>query len=287
MGLMLRVAVRPRFLGLLALMIAATVVCGLLASWQWDRAHRAITGRAAAEQSVDPLRDVLDVGDAVTNDIVGRTVQTPGTFVTDEQVVVPDRRIEDTDAVIVVTALQVEQSDGSTARMPVARGWVPREDVTAPDGSIDPSLAPPPPEGEVDVSGRIEAAEAASTGVRDGVAGEIATSLLVNEWGDPMYTGYIAESGEESGLQPMPAAESEFSRGLDWQNIGYSLQWVLFGGFFLYLWWRSVRTAYHDELELQRQELQAEVDALASDPSDSDPSPMTVGASGPDPTDKD
>src|SRR5699024_10677969 len=45
---MLRTALRPRFMGLLALMIVATIVCGLLASWQWDRAHRALRAEEGA-----------------------------------------------------------------------------------------------------------------------------------------------------------------------------------------------------------------------------------------------
>src|SRR5699024_11938168 len=95
--------------------------------------------------------------------------------------------------------------------------------------------------------------ESASAGIEDGVSTEIATTMLINEWGGPMYSGYIGQISPAEGLAPMPEAESEFSRNLNWQNIGYSAQWVLFGGFFLYLWWRSVRTAHLDEQAAQRE----------------------------------
>lgn len=265
---MLRVALRPRFLGLLALMIVATIVCGLLAGWQWDRAHRALTDKADGPQQIGDIREVVGVGDAVTNEIVGDIVTADGRFAAGEQVLVPGRRIEGQDAVIVVTAFLVELEDGTEARLPVARGWLPAEDVTGEDGVLDPALAPAAPEGEVRLSGRLEASESASGGVVDGVAREIATPLLVNEWGSPMYAGYLALDEAEAPLSALPAAESQFSRGLDWQNIGYSFQWVAFGVFFLYLWWRSVRTAYRDELDDRREEVERLLAEASSDQAD-------------------
>lgn len=247
MTAMLRVALRPRFLGLLALMIAATLVCGLLATWQWQRAHRALTAEPAAEQVV-PLADLLAVGEPVTNAAAGRIVGARGTFAADEQVLVPGRRIDGTDAVIVVTALHVPQDDGSIARLPVARGWIAEDDVRGADGSLDAALAPAPPAGEVELTGRLEASEEARAGVADdGTTETISTPMLVNAWGSPMYSGYVAQVSDSPGLSPMPAADSAFSRGLNWQNLGYALQWVVFGAFFLYLWWRSVRTRHLDE----------------------------------------
>lgn len=253
---MLRVALRPRFLGLLALMVVATLVCGLLATWQWDRAHQAITDDADGAERRGALEDVLDVGDPVTNAIVGDIVTATGHYEPDHQIVVPDRHIDGTDAAIVVTALRVDLSDGSTSYLPVARGWMPADDLTGADGEIDPSLAPPVPSGEVEVTGRLEASESASGGVEDGVAPEIATTMLVNIWGSPMYAGYVAQVDPTAGLQPMPEAESTFSKGLNLQNIGYSFQWVIFGGFFLFLWWRSVRATYLDEAAERREAMQ-------------------------------
>ncbi|MEE1651663.1 SURF1 family protein [Brachybacterium sp. J144] len=263
---MLRTALRPRFLGLLALMVAATVVCGLLATWQWDRAHRALSDRVDGPQQLGEIQQVLGVGDAVTNQIVGDIVTARGEFLPGEQVLVPGRLIDGTEAVIVVSALEVVTADGTTARLPVARGWVPAAEVTGADGEIDPALAPAAPAGEVEVTGRLEASESATGGVTDGVAAEIATPLLVNEWGAPMYAGYVAQTDTAEGLRPMPEGGSAFTRGLDWQNIGYSAQWVLFGAFFLYLWWRSVRQAYLDELAAQREALEERLAATTPAP---------------------
>ena len=254
-------------LGLLALMVAATVVCGLLASWQWDRAHRALTTRDDAPAMLGELQDVLAVGDPVTNDMVGELVTASGTFEPAEQVLVPGRRIDGTDATVVVTALHLTTADGSVARLPVARGWVPTEQILGPDGAPDPALAPPAPTGTVQVTGRLEASEAASAGIEGGIASEIATPQLVNEWGGPMYAGFLAQTSSAPGLSPMPSAQSAFTQGLDWQNIGYAAQWILFGGFFLYLWGRSVRTAHLDELADRREARERELATVSARPS--------------------
>lgn len=275
---MLRTALRPRFMGLLALMIVATLVCGFLATWQWDRAHRALSTKADAPIELGDVRGALEVGEPVTNRIVGGITTATGEFEPREQVLVGGRHIEGTDAAVVVTALHVELEDGSTVRLPVARGWAPAEDLTGPDGTLDPSLAPVPPSGQVEVTGRLEAGEAATTGIADGVSSEIATTMLTNEWGGPMYAGYLGQTTPADGLSPMPEAASEFSRTLDWQNIGYAAQWVLFGVFFLYLWWRSVRTAHLDEQADQREELQARLQRTAQAADAADERPDTSAA---------
>ncbi|MDN5900686.1 MAG: SURF1 family protein, partial [Brachybacterium sp.] len=262
---MLRVALRPRFLGMLALMVVATVVCGLLATWQWDRAHQVITDQAAGPAQLGDIRDVLEVGGPVTNQIAGDTVTATGSFVPDEQVLVPDRKVGGTRAVLVVSSFLVDLDDDTQARLPVARGWLPAEDVTDAEGRIDPALAPAAPQGELEISGQLEASEAARSGVDGGVVGEIATPLLVNEWGSPMYSGYVSLDEPSGTLEPLPAAESDFSRGLNWRNIGYSFQWVIFGGFFLFLWWRSVRATHLDEIADRRESMQ---DLLGEDDPD-------------------
>lgn len=285
---MLRVALRPRFLGLLALMVAATVVCGLLATWQWDRAQRALQAQTDGPAALGRIQDVTAVGDAVTNEKVGGIVTAEGSFDPSQQVVVTGRRIDGVDAVIIVSALHVPEPDGTTALLPVARGWVPAGEVMNDDGSVRTGDLPAAPSGAVRLEGRLEASEAASGGVVDGVAPEIATPLLVNLWGGPMYAGYVAQTSPADGLRPMPVATSEFRAGLNWQNVGYALQWVLFGAFFLYLWWRSVRSTHLDELADQRDALRAaledraDADSAAGDAEPAASSSASAPAAGPD-----
>lgn len=66
-------------------------------------------------------------------------------------------------------------------------------------------------------------------------------------------------------LGPLPAAQSSFTSGLNLQNFGYMLQWILFGVFFLYIWWRSVRSTYLDEQAERRLELESRLAGETSD----------------------
>src|SRR5699024_11381710 len=116
----------------------------------------------------------LDASDPHTSRIVGGIVTAPGEYEPQEQILVGGRHIEGTEAAVVVTALHLALEDGSVARLPVARGWLPIEDVTGADGELDPSLAPAPPSGEVAITGRLEAGESASAGIAGCVSTEIA-----------------------------------------------------------------------------------------------------------------
>ena len=69
---MLRVALRPKFLGLLALMATATLVCGLLANWQFERATRALDAREETTSAEPvPIEELMDAHAPVTNAVQG------------------------------------------------------------------------------------------------------------------------------------------------------------------------------------------------------------------------
>lgn len=249
---MLRVALRPRFLGILALMLLTAVLCGALATWQWERAQRGIQEEPAASgdqttlADAVPIGELLQPGESFPGELQHRAVTATGVFDPQRQVLVPGRSIDGEDATLILTALVVD-SDAGPAALPVVRGWV--TDPAHPAVTDVPS-------GEVTVTGWLQASEASQRGVlSDGVIGEISSPLLVNLWGGPIHTGYVAATGPAvdaatgdpvtaAAPAPMPQAESAHSRSLDWQNLGYAAQWLVFGAFFVYLWWRMVRDEF-------------------------------------------
>ncbi|ANP26931.1 hypothetical protein DAD186_03740 [Dermabacter vaginalis] len=272
---MLRVALRPKFLGLFALMAAATLVCGLLANWQFERATRALDAHdETATAAPAPLETLMERHKPVTNETQGRLASFTGEFVPGEQVFVPEREIDGRKVAVVVTNARITDGPLNGTSIPVARGY-----TAAPSSEWD-SL-PEPPAGPRTIVVRLEASEEASGTVShegDGGAatvGTLSSTLLVNVWEGPMLAGYgaitseareyMAGSGESDAAQadawqnlgPLPAAQSEFASGLNLQNFGYMLQWILFGVFFLYIWWRSVRATYLDEQAERRLELEA------------------------------
>lgn len=283
---MLRVALRPKFLGLLALMATATLVCGLLANWQFERATRALDARDETQSAAPvPIEELMDAHAPVTNAVQGRLASFTGEFVPSEQVLVPGREIDGHDAAVVVTNARITQGPLRGTSIPVARGY-----TTAPSSEWD--TLPEPPTGSHEIVVRLEASEEASGTVRregdGGVAtvGTLSSTLLVNVWEGPMLAGYgaltnearqyMAGPGESDGasataadawrdLGPLPAAQSSFTSGLNLQNFGYMLQWILFGVFFLYIWWRSVRSTYLDEQAERRLELESRLAGESSD----------------------
>lgn len=283
---MLRVALRPKFLGLLALMATATLVCGLLANWQFERATRALDARDETQSAAPvPIEELMDAHAPVTNAVQGRLASFTGEFVPSEQVLVPGREIDGHEAAVVVTNARITKGPLRGTSIPVARGY-----TTAPSSEWD-SL-PEPPTGSHEIVVRLEASEEASGTVRreddGGVAtvGTLSSTLLVNVWEGPMLAGYGAFTnearqymtgpGESDGasttaadawrdLGPLPAAQSSFTSGLNLQNFGYMLQWILFGVFFLYIWWRSVRSTYLDEQAERRLELESRLAGESSD----------------------
>ncbi|MDO5645738.1 MAG: SURF1 family cytochrome oxidase biogenesis protein [Dermabacter sp.] len=292
---MLSVALRPKYLGILALMVTATLVCGLLANWQWDRATRALNITQATQESAPvPISTLLRVGDTVTNETQGRLVSLTGHFEPELQAVSPGRRIDGDEAAVVVTSFLITDGELAGVRVPVARGYLPLASADGADadgtasGTGTSSAAadawahiPPPPTGTVELVARLEASEGASDALDTSgdaslaVIDTISSPLLVNMWGGPMLAAYLAitepaaaqmeaavgpdASAWTSDLGRLPSAESHFSSGLNLQNFGYMLQWIVFGVFFLYIWWRTVRTQYLDEARERRLALEARV----------------------------
>lgn len=283
---MIRVALRPKFLGLLALLATATLVCGLLANWQFERATRALDAREETTSAAPvPIEELMDAHTPVTNAVQGRLASFTGEFVPSEQVVVPSREIDGHEAAVVVTNARITKGPLRGTSIPVARGY-----TTAP--SSEWGTLPEPPTGSHEIVVRLEASEEASGTVHregdGGVAtvGTLSSTLLVNVWEGPMLAGYgaltnearqyMAGPGESDGasataadawrdLGPLPAAQSSFTSGLNLQNFGYMLQWILFGVFFLYIWWRSVRSTYLDEQAERRLELESRLAGESSD----------------------
>jgi cytochrome oxidase assembly protein ShyY1 len=268
----LRAALAPRLIGIFVLLLAAAVICVRLGAWQLDRA--AIRGAAEAEQAhaerlaADPvpLEDVLRAQTSFTAEELGRSVEVTGTFVPDQQVLVPDRSVDGHDVDLVVTALRVTRGPDAGAMLPVLRGWVPAEAIATDGGRAAPADAATAavlevPAGERTVTGHLGGSEAAvATDYPDGMVGAISSAELANLWGGPSFSGYLVEftqtpdgtraTSDAAGLPHAPPPGMAMDTGLNIQNLAYAVEWVVFGGFALFLWWRMVR----DEVTYRREE---------------------------------
>ncbi|MEU5385229.1 SURF1 family protein [Kitasatospora cineracea] len=242
---MYRFLLSPRWLVGTVVAVAAIVVCLMLGTWQLDRFESRVSthqenGRAAAasaQADVQPLAAVLPDGAAkVGTDTVGRTVRVTGAYDGAHQLLVPSRTVDGKQGYYVLTPLL---TDGGRA-VAVVRGWA----------AGGPGAAPDVPAGQVSVTGRLQAPEnsgsggAVAGGLPAGQLGTISPATLVNVLPYPVYDGWVAADDVPSGLTAVPTVQPEGGDGLSlraFQNLGYTLEWFVFAGFVVFMWFRLVR----------------------------------------------
>lgn len=272
---MLRTALRPKWLGLLAFVCLVVVSFGWLGAWQLDVAQK--KGQAEALADVEnapeePLVQVVQPQTSLTGAQVGRKVVVSGEYDHAHQIIVVDRRLGDRVGAWVVTPL-IDRASG--ARIAVVRGFV-----------DDPAAAPPAPTGQVEVHGVLQPQEGPPDTPRalpPGQMPSINVSALVNEWRGPAYNAFVFAQSEEPPAQgaaaqltvvPPPVTDVG---GMDWRNFFYAIQWWVFAAFAVYLWWRSVR----DDHLLERATSEADTaggdGAHTSDPARTAPAAPTEG----------
>jgi hypothetical protein len=131
----------------------------------------------------------------------------------------------------------------------VARGWV-----------ADPAQAATPPSGTIELTGRLLPSEAPVPNVDAGAGRSSAVSVaeLINTWEVSSYPGFVAATSEVSAgkplalpeqLKPLNIAAQPPTQQINWLNLFYSVEWVVFAGFALYIWWRMVADDYRRGLE--------------------------------------
>lgn len=224
---------------MLALLIVVLVAFGQLGLWQISRAqdddNRQLATQQAARQT-QSLTEVIEPYDAFPDDGSNLPVQASGSYVSDLQFVVAGRVLEGREGYWVITPLR---TDGG-ALLPVLRGWV-----------ADPEDAGMPDTTPRRVSGTLAPAESPVEGsdLPEGQRASVDLAALVNEWPAPMYNAFIFATDEQPAVNqgeaqavPPPALSGD---GLDWGNLGYALQWWVFGAFAIYMYWRFLREAAH------------------------------------------
>lgn len=235
---MLRTALQPRWLALLALVLVVCAVFGWLGSWQLgvarDRGAQAAARELRARPAA-PLDQVLMPQRSFTAQASGRQVSVTGTYDATTTVLVPERLQRGRSGLWVVTGLRT----GAGAWLPVVRGWV----ASADDAN---ALATSLPSGRVTVLGVLQPDDPPAdraAALPPGQLQQVDAADLVNRWGAPIYNGYVlaaTESGVASGPQRVPAP-TVAPQGIAWRNAAYAVQWWLFAGFALVLWWKMVR----------------------------------------------
>jgi cytochrome oxidase assembly protein ShyY1 len=251
-------------IAILLLFLLAAAVCARLGVWQLDRAYQraqlAAEQEAAEAAAAAPagLGDILPPQTSFPGELVGREAWVSGTYEPDGQELVVGRSLDGETGYLVLTPLRVTDDGTGGASwaelsgppvVPVVRGWV--DSPTPGDAALEV------PDGEVRVTGWLQASESTQDGapeLPDNPGGpplnrSIATGALVNDWGGPIYSGYLVltsadppqPAAADGGPAALPRPVIEGGTDVNLQNLFYALQWWVFGLFAVALWLRLVR----------------------------------------------
>lgn len=267
---MLRLALTPRWLA--GLLLAAAFATGfmLLSMWQLGAADQGQIEADPAKEHPQPLVQVVQPLQPVFAEQADAKVITRGHYDPDSVVVIAQRLHEGKRGCWSVARFIPENQPAGVSEpysVAVARWWAP----TAEEAAVAE-----PPEGEVVLAGRLIANEAPvplkgrPQQVEEApLIGSAATAQLTNVWDEPLYAGVVTAEAEADRREQVLAADgtvrSEASpRGgggalqeistrqvtddsLDWLNVFYAVEWVVFAGFAFYLWARMLVDAHRRE----------------------------------------
>lgn len=256
---MLKTALKPRWIAALLLALAVSTVFVLLSQWQFSRSTQTAEQPSVTTEEVKPLTSVFQPGESMLGTVADHVVSMSGHFEADKQVVIKDRLLDGESGYWVVDAFVVDgaptlKGAGATSYtvIPVARGWI-----------ADPAKAGPPPSGTLTVTGRLLPSEApiVAKNLPQGQLAVLSTAELINIWQVSSYQGFVVSFKEQSGAGDVGAhAVSSDLKGIsvgpqpveqkfNWLNVFYAVEWIVFAGFSVFLWWRLVADDYRRENE--------------------------------------
>ena len=122
----------------------------------------------------------------------------------------------------------------------------------------------------VTVTGRFlpsEAPEVPEEGADPHSMTTVSVAALINLWagysGEPVYAGYVTDQEPAAGLEAIHSPVPQEDVTLNWLNVFYALEWVVFAGFAVYLWFRLVKDAVEREEDLAAEAAESDVPADA------------------------
>jgi surfeit locus 1 family protein len=239
------VARRPRWIAMLVLCLAVAAGFALLGQWQLERSVDEATVVERDTETVQPIEQLTQPQQATLESEAGYVVSVRGSFAPGDFTTLSGRLQDGQEGYWLVGHLV----SSDAASLAVALGWAEQPDDFA---DIERGIRTDP----IEIIGRYLPSDSPTES--DFEAGEqsaLAVSELINQWtevGD-VYGGYVvlheAPALELDGLQAIDSPEPTDEVTLNWLNIFYAAEWVIFAGFALYLWYRLVKDAWQREQE--------------------------------------
>jgi cytochrome oxidase assembly protein ShyY1 len=259
-----RFLLTPRWLALHVVVLLVIPAFVLLGRWQFGRFEERSANSAQVTANLEaapvPLERLAAAGQQVRESDRFRTVTVSGTYDPSHALVVRRRPQEGRAGYYVLTPLVT----GAGTAVIVNRGWV-KAGATA----ETPPDVPPPPTGQVTVTGRLRPSETEeSTGIRDLPGLPPGQVLLINAgqigktWPYTLVGGYVELTGQQPAATPAPEPVPEPDVGAGGGlNLAYGVQWWLFIGIAVGGWILLIRR----EVAERRAKAQAEDATVAEE----------------------
>jgi len=239
------VARRPRWIALLLLALVLAAVFAFLGKWQLERSIENGKPLPATTETRHVLSDVSKPERGVGDSLAGQKVTVTGRFVEGDTTVLTGRS---GGGKYQTVGHMVDTTTG--ASLPVVIGWSDQKAaaVAGGDGLADGAT--------VTVQGRYYPSESPDQdSFQQNEYSAVAPARFVNTWkafDDRMYGGYVVADGTTAKAADLstvadraPTRDVQF----DWLNLFYAVEWVVFAGFAVFLWWRFVKDAWERENE--------------------------------------
>jgi len=260
---LLRVMLQLRWIAALVLAIAVAAGFAWLGRWQLGHAIRIQHDDTTQSEVVRPLAELTDPGTSVTDLHAGMVVSLSGTLVHGDFELVAPRENQGTTGVWVTGHLAVAGETPSS--LAVALGWAPTpaaatQAIAALEADDAVFTTPFALEGRYMPS---DGTEVPRPDQDPQAVLTMTTAQLINLWAPftgPAYGGYLVvhpiapfdtQSLAGYGLDVIDSVPPLPPETVNWLNIFYAAEWVVFAGFAIFFWFRLVRDAWERIHELR------------------------------------
>jgi surfeit locus 1 family protein len=241
---MWKLARTPTWIG--GLVFAIAVACGfaLLGQWQLSRAVESGTVVERDTETVKQLEKIAKPQQPITEDASGNRVEVSGRYVAGSGSLLEGRLNDGANGYWVMGELRTTADAG----LAVALGWTADEaaatsaaDAVGEDGAI------------VELVGRyLPSEDPTMDDFRNGEHRMVSAAALVNTWPElpnGVYSGYVTAAEPAPGLVAIHSPKPDQDVALNWLNVFYAIEWVVFAGLAVFLWYRLLRDAHERALE--------------------------------------
>lgn len=253
---------RPQWILALVFALIVAGVFAWLGQWQMSNAIRTDADQTVDTEIVRPLSEAATTGKGVTDLGAGAIVEVRGSFVPGDSRVLSPRQNGGVTGSWVVGHFITEAPEAEPgSHMAVAIGWAPSDAAAQrvlEKLDADPAFA----ESRV-FQGRYMPPDGPKIPDHDADPQQLQSMMpahLANLWTQvdaSVYAGFLVMHDGPSvaplldSLDPIDSVAPLPPESVNWLNVFYAIEWVVFAGFAVFFWFRLTRDAWEKEHELQ------------------------------------